>query len=1072
MVVRGFLRSLAVALLLTTVPASALAGDMLNFQSGSLIVPMDLSYQDSGMLQAYGLVFQLLRQGITVYWVIKPDKVWHTTPCNTVGDLCPWDCPGETGNRCPYPTAEPDFTVSASVVWDGSGGRPLTTHGYRGGPFVVQAWQATAAKAIIDIWNDNTKWAANPWAQRSIFHVVTVHQASAGFDAYAAKEMVAAPSIAVFADGNEDIATGYLRAAGIKQSNGSEFPAAKCGTCGPATANPDMLTVPSIMGPMGTCTSPNYNHRNGALFTPEGVPNYCQIMSMHWNVTSRETVECNGGNCPATQAQCTNQRFTYHGHEVVAEVRQFLRYPTHFFAECQAVNAYENTVPNLAWPFLDDAERIGHLLTTVGAAPTCSGTCPGADTAVSCVTNGCDNGTRSCCLPTNVKEKGVGFLIGTQPPTVKILSPEVAYNQLDGVFGTTGGSEPSYNLSSYFGSAYKNNMDVTFITGQSGPGNDDVWMTGYLDGTCDIRDEGGMCSGIGKVSYLGGHKYTDNSALVPLPLSANPVSQGARLFLNALFEADCVTSVGQPIIELAIAGEASIAPASVPVDRQYTLHYLNSGPAPALDGTLRLILPVGTSIVTSEAGSTPVANGVQWTVGTVGSTFGLPGDPPVEGTRWATIRFPSGGSFRLEAQFSYRVGVSIKPALPSELIVVVTLDSDGDGIADGLDPAPNDAMICGDSDHDSCDDCAVSGHVAPSNDGLDTDGDGLCDAGDPDDDNDQVPDTLDPAPLDSHICGDSDADSCDDCEVLGRKAPAQDGPDADADGICDAGDADNDGDGVADGIDCAPLDRNAQVTVELAGGGVACVADDNDDDNDGLADSLEVTYGTDPRDADSDDDGLEDGAEIARGTNPLNPDSDGDGLSDGAEIAVGTDPNDPDTDDDGLNDGDEFAAGTDPLAADSDGDGLTDGDEIARGTDPRDPDSDHDGLEDGDEVARGTDPLNPDSDGDGLSDGAEVAGGTDPVNPDSDADGLDDGDEVDAGTDPFNPDTDGDGYDDGQEVDDGTNPTDPGSGGTPAVKRGCACDAANPQTGAGLLALAAVLVVRRRGRVVSHRVVR
>jgi hypothetical protein len=40
---------------------------------------------------------------------------------------------------------------------------------------------------------------------------------------------------------------------------------------------------------------------------------------------------------------------------------------------------------------------------------------------------------------------------------------------------------------------------------------------------------------------------------------------------------------------------------------------------------------------------------------------------------------------------------------------------------------------------DGCDDC-VSGTDAPNNDGVDFDMDGLCDAGDPDDDNDLVPD--------------------------------------------------------------------------------------------------------------------------------------------------------------------------------------------------------------------------------------------------------------------------------------------------------------------------------------------
>jgi hypothetical protein len=179
---------------------------------------------------------------------------------------------------------------------------------------------------------------------------VTVHEATAGFVAPIRKEMVAAPTIAVFSDGNENIATRYLRSAGIPQSDGSEFPDAKCGAanCGPGTANPDMLTVPSIMGDMGTCDAPNYDHKNGALFTSDGLPAYCQIMSMHWDVDDRETVQCNGGNCPATQAECAGEAITYHGHEVVAEVRAFLNYPVHFFAECQAVNAYENTTPNPA----------------------------------------------------------------------------------------------------------------------------------------------------------------------------------------------------------------------------------------------------------------------------------------------------------------------------------------------------------------------------------------------------------------------------------------------------------------------------------------------------------------------------------------------------------------------------------------------------------------------------------------------------------------------------------------------------------------------------------------------------
>ena len=44
------------------------------FAQGSLIIPMDTTYQDAGMLKAFGLVYSLLRQGVPVQWVIRPGK--------------------------------------------------------------------------------------------------------------------------------------------------------------------------------------------------------------------------------------------------------------------------------------------------------------------------------------------------------------------------------------------------------------------------------------------------------------------------------------------------------------------------------------------------------------------------------------------------------------------------------------------------------------------------------------------------------------------------------------------------------------------------------------------------------------------------------------------------------------------------------------------------------------------------------------------------------------------------------------------------------------------------------------
>ncbi|MCL4226076.1 MAG: hypothetical protein KJZ91_16555 [Myxococcales bacterium] len=710
-------------LAVTTVLAAALAvaapppahATPRTFPTGSLVIPMDLAYQDTGLLQAYGLLFQLLRQGVPVAWVIDPAKTWHAAPCDTVGDLCAWDCAIEgSGVKCPYPTASPDFFVGSTVVWSASAspGTTISNHGYRGGPFVIDAAHAAAARPIIDAWNDPARWNANPWARRTVFQVVTVHETTAPVTGFVSRQLVAAPTIAVFSDGNEDIATRYLRAAGIPQSNGSEFPANRCGAsnCGPGTANPDMLTVPSIMGDMGTCDAPNLDHKNGSLFTADGLPAYCQIMSMHWNVADRETVQCGGGNCPATPAQCAGVPITYHGHEVVAEVRKFLEYPTHFFAECQAVNAYENTTPNPAWPYLDDDARDGHFLTTTGTPPAC----PCTDADFQCVVGGC-NGA-DCCLPRDARERGAGFMIADRPTTIQVLSPEVPYNQLDGRFETIGGSEPAYNLSTYLGTMYKNDREVTFITGPSGPGVQDVWMTGYVDGECDISPPIGLeppgdgaaggasgwlagpASCGGKVSYLGGHAYSTN-----VPISANPQSQGARLFLNALFEADCVSSVGQPAISLSLTGPLQLAAPTLPAEAQYTASYLNGALGPALDAVLREQLGDGVELVTAPGGDVDGAT-ITWTIGSIGGTPGVAGDPPSSGGRPATLRFAAYGDYQVTIAMSYRAGVSILEVPPQTITIQVRESFPGDG----------DAGDGGDGGGDRAGGCCQGSPAAPS----------------------------------------------------------------------------------------------------------------------------------------------------------------------------------------------------------------------------------------------------------------------------------------------------------------------------------------------------------------------
>lgn len=178
-------------------------------------------------------------------------------------------------------------------------------------------------------------------------------------------------------------------------------------------------------------------------------------------------------------------------------------------------------------------------------------------------------------------------------------------------------------------------------------------------------------------------------------------------------------------------------------------------------------------------------------------------------------------------------------------------DIDGDGASNDIDTDDSDIYVCGDVDNDGCEDC-LSGSYAPLNDGDDFDGDGLCDFGDPDIDNDSVVNAQDPDDYSLSVCGDSDADGCDDCNS-GVFDPENDGTDTDADGICDTEDPDIDGDGSLNAADSD--DYNDRVC--------------SDTDNDGCDDCQSGAYNVALDGADYDGDGL---------CNSGDDDIDGDGM--------------------------------------------------------------------------------------------------------------------------------------------------------------------------------------------------
>jgi hypothetical protein len=123
---------------------------------------------------------------------------------------------------------------------------------------------------------------------------------------------------------------------------------------------------------------------------------------------------------------------------------------------------------------------------------------------------------------------------------------------------------------------------------------------------------------------------------------------------------------------------------------------------------------------------------------------------------------------------------------------------------------------------------------------LDSDLDGVCDAIDPDDDGDGSADVDDADPLDPFVCSDEEPDQCDDCSS-GTYDLGHDGVDTDGDGQCDIGDQDDDGDGALDPADPLPLDPGRCGDGDADGCDDCGAAEQAAEDNDGRCDAGDLT---------------------------------------------------------------------------------------------------------------------------------------------------------------------------------------------------------------------------------------
>jgi len=240
--------------------------------------------------------------------------------------------------------------------------------------------------------------------------------------------------------------------------------------------------------------------------------------------------------------------------------------------------------------------------------------------------------------------------------------------------------------------------------------------------------------------------------------------------------------------------------------------------------------------------------------------------------------------------------------------------------------------------------------VPGANDSVDTDGDGIGNAGDLDDDNDGMSDSWEEMyafdPLDdSDALLDTDTDGLTNIEEYQAKTHPRL--------------SDTDSDGVNDKEDELPLNPDEQLDNDKDGIGNNA---DLDDDNDQMPDQWELQYGLDPfssSDAtqDKDNDGWTNLTEFNEGTIPTEADTDSDGTLDGNDAFPLDGSEWVDTDNDSIGNN---------LDSDDDNDGMLDVWEMAFSLDPisshdASEDSDGDGRNNLEEHAQHTDPLVADS---------------------------------------------------------------------------------------------------------------
>jgi uncharacterized repeat protein (TIGR01451 family)/MYXO-CTERM domain-containing protein len=131
-----------------------------------------------------------------------------------------------------------------------------------------------------------------------------------------------------------------------------------------------------------------------------------------------------------------------------------------------------------------------------------------------------------------------------------------------------------------------------------------------------------------------------------MPISANPQTNGVRLYLDATYQSSCTAAEGQPAPALTMSGPPFTNGTVV----TFTIRYTNPGPGAATSAVLTDTLPAGLGFVSASAGATVSGQAVSWSLGNLKAG--------ASGTVSVTASVANDGTYINQAVLSFLVSLT------------------------------------------------------------------------------------------------------------------------------------------------------------------------------------------------------------------------------------------------------------------------------------------------------------------------------------------------------------------------------------------------------------------------------